>query len=481
MAEGIQYAGEYRLEDATLITPSGNFEDVSGIAIEFNIYEDIFVTGLYGDITLVDVDNVHDTLPIVGQEHLSLSLHTPGLKEVGIKHNFSIYAIARREDLSRGGQILKLSFCSPEVIRNERVRIQGSYSNTIDNIVSEILVKDLKTRKRFFTEVTAGIRHIVSPNFHPHSLINRLAAEAVSQTYAANHFLFYENLSGIHFHSLEYLYSQDHIQMIESDGMDSAGGESDGKRQDPLVEFQRPLEFQINSNNHLLSNIRNGLLGSTMTSYNIFRKDYQVYTYDYFEEFYKGPRANTIPNDTSEWASYPAYSEGTIDPESGDAGDFPDCRIHLTSISSRFDDNLRYDTTNSVDLFKDDEDAAYPYVANGMANMLSRDSRLTELSGGISITAKIKGHTKISAGEMIEVVLPPPKGVKGLKKDRYLSGKFLITKARHNFDNANRNHTVTILASSDDIRSKLPTSDPSVKEGIDKHIQTYGPVRTHVV
>ena len=110
MAEGIQYAGEYRLEDATLITPSGNFEDVSGIAIEFNIYEDIFVTGLYGDITLVDVDNVHDTLPIVGQEHLSLSLHTPGLEEVGIKHNFSIYAIARREDLSRGGQILKLSF-----------------------------------------------------------------------------------------------------------------------------------------------------------------------------------------------------------------------------------------------------------------------------------------------------------------------------------------------------------------------------------
>jgi len=479
MAERIQYAGEYHLKSARITTPNGGGIDVTGTSVEFNIYEDIFVTGLYGDITIIDVDNIAEAVPIVGQEYLTIHMTTPGLEEIAIMHNFSIYAIARREDLSKGGQVLKLSFCSPEVVRNERVRIQRSFHNTIDNIVSDILVNDLKTEKRFFTEVTAGIRNVVSPNFHPHSLINRLTTEAVSQNNASNHFLFYENLHGIHFHSLEYLYAQGHVQLIESDGMDSAGGEFGGSRQDPLVEFQRPLEFQINSNNHMLSNIRSGLLGSTMTSYNIFRKNYNIYTYDYFEEFYKTSRANT--NETNyEQASYPLYSEGSVSRDSGDVGDFPDSRIHLTSISSDFEDNLRYDMSHSVDAFKDLGLLAYPFVANGMANMLSRDSKLAELTGGISVTMKVHGHTKITVGEMIKVVLPPPKGVKGLKQDRYLSGKFLITKARHNFDNANRRHTITLLASADDIRSKLAPSNPITKQELDDVVYQ-GPRRTHVV
>ena len=480
MAERIQYAGEYHIKGALIVTPAGNSIDVSGTAIEFNIYEDIFVTGLYGDITIIDVDNIAESTPIIGQEFLAVNITTPGLEDIPIQHNFSIYAVTRREDLSKGGQLLKLSFCSPEVVRNERIRVQRSFVNTIDNIISSILINELKTEKKFSTEVTAGIRNIVSPNFHPHSLINRLTAEAVSQSHAANHFLFYENLHGIHFHSLEYLYSKSHIQMVESDGMDSAGGEFEGKKQNPLVDFQRPLSFQINSNNHLLSNIRNGLLGSTMTSYNIFRKNYNIYTYDYFDEFYKTPRTNTdrLMTDGGEFGSFPMYSDGAIDKDSGDVGDFPDSRIHLTSISSASNDGIRYDMSHSVDIFAN-TDGEYPFIANGMANMLSRDSKLTELSGGISVTMKLHGHTKISVGELIEVRFPPPKGVKGVTTDRYLSGKFLITKARHTFDNANRKHTVTLLASSDDLRKKLPRSNPMAKEMVDDATQK-GPRRTHV-
>ena len=111
MAEPLQYAGEYHLHEAEIIPPSGDSIQVTNTAIEFSIYEDIFVSGLYGDITIVDTDSLTEIVPIIGQEQLVLHITTPGLEDSPIRHNFSIYAIARREDLSKGGQVLKLLFC----------------------------------------------------------------------------------------------------------------------------------------------------------------------------------------------------------------------------------------------------------------------------------------------------------------------------------------------------------------------------------
>ena len=61
--------------------------------------------------------------------------------------------------------------------------------------------------------------------------------------------------------------------------LDSAGGESGTIKSNPIVEYRRPLEFQVNTSSHLISNIRNGLLGSKMTTYNIFRKNYEKYDF----------------------------------------------------------------------------------------------------------------------------------------------------------------------------------------------------------
>ena len=471
MSEPLKYAGEYHLKDAFILSPSGITIQVTNSAIEFNIYEDIFVTGLYGDVTIIDTDSLTEIVPIIGQEQLVLHITTPGLEERPIKHNFSIYSIGRREDLSKGGQILKLNFCSPEILQNERTRVSKSYSNQIDNIVSDVLVNTIKTKKQFYTETTAGIRKIVSPNFHPFGLINRLATEAISSRYGANHFLFFENLFGINFYSLEYLFSKPIVQKIISDGMDSAGGPRETAHSDPIFDYMNPLEFQINTNNHLISNIKSGLLNSKMTTYNIFRKDYKEYQYQYFDQFYKTPRLNS-----KEDKSHPIYSSAPNIRSGQNISQYPDSKIHLSSISSTMNDNLRYDMTHSVT----ETGALYPFVTDGITNILSRESKLAEMTNGPSVTMKILGHTGITVGKVIQVVMPPSTNDSDAQQDKYLSGNFLITKTRHTFNNATRRHEIVLLAAADGVGTRLPPSIKASKSEGDSLADHTGPRRTIV-
>ena len=479
MAQEMQYVGEYHLNEMFIMAPSGKSENLIGNVLNFNIYEDLFVNALYGDITIIDVDSMSETLPIIGQEQLVLNVTTPGLEIAPIINNFSVYTIERREDISKGGQVLKLSFCSPEVLRNERIRVSRSYTNTIDNIVADVLTNEIKTEKTFRTEATSGIRKIVSPNFHPYNLINNLTLESVSQKFGANHFLFYESLRTINFISMEYLYTLPSVGEIEADGADSSGGESETIKSNPIVEYKRPLEFQVNTSSHLISNIRNGLLGSKMTTYNIFRKNYEKYDFGYFNEFYRLPRTNTSKRDGTFGSSFAVYSDGHYDSDQKNIGEYPDSKIHLTSISSSRLAGNRWDTTHSVDLFTGTE-GAYPYTTNGKSNILSRESKIAGLINGVSITMKVHGHTMMGVGDKLTVKFPAAKISEDRQQDRYLSGDFLITSARHIFNNETRNYQILLSATSDDLRAPLPDSTAATKSFTDAYAGLNGAKRVQV-
>ena len=59
------------------------------------IFEDINSPSLSGNITILDIDNIMENAPMIGQEYLSLKISTPSLEEemidfgenIGIKKN----------------------------------------------------------------------------------------------------------------------------------------------------------------------------------------------------------------------------------------------------------------------------------------------------------------------------------------------------------------------------------------------------------
>ena len=76
MTQGVQYAGEFIIEEAVLTSPNGLKTDILNdlALIEINIFEDIFRSSITGSILVGDTRNIISKLPIMGQEKLSLKI-----------------------------------------------------------------------------------------------------------------------------------------------------------------------------------------------------------------------------------------------------------------------------------------------------------------------------------------------------------------------------------------------------------------------
>ena len=445
----IKFAGEYEVKELVIHTSSGSTINVVNSIVSIDIYESMFSTSLSGSITIVDVDDLATNGPIIGQEYLSLKLTTPGLDQEEIDFTnttFCIYKIVSRETGSQNAQLLTLSFTTPELLKNSRTRISKSYTDSIDNIVKSILTDEryINTNKNVYIEPTSGIRKVVVPNVNPYDFITNLATEALSKQHSSPHFLFFENTKGIHFKSIENILSDEVIgeyTVSELGPLVGAGATKDGKGKivDIEEEFRRVLEFQINSNNDMLMNIKGGMLGSKNIEYNMYSKSYSSKEYKYFDDFEKFPRMNDNA----------VYNNNEIDVEGNNIGNFSDARIHLNSISSE----------NELDTRHTNEKSEYKYAPNEInESILHRQAKFMELNSSISVSLKITGNTTIAAGQKMRLIVPTKGRVhEGNEFDPYYTGDYIITKLRHNFDQTTKKHEIFLQASQESFEKDLPS------------------------
>ena len=441
--KGIRHAGEYTLTDLKLLASSGEVIDLNLNYISIDIYENMFSNGLTGSITIIDTNNLIMNTPIIGQEFLSFKIMTPGLDNIPIdftEHVMAVYKIDTR-DADRGFETFQLHFCSPELLRNNRVRLSKSYDGNISDTVNRILKdkKSVNTRKELFIESTLGNKKIISPNKNPYSLIKDLTTDAISDN-GSPHFVFFENLHGIHFRTLDSLYNQSAVaEFTASDrgDVDFKGGGVSNFEED----LKRVLKYQFGSNNDTRRNIKSGMFGSKTISYNIFQKNYEVRKYDYFEEFDSFGRVSGVGD------NFPIYSKGAVD-FANSLSDFKDAKIYLHSTSKDTNglDTQHYVGTNTN------------YTPNDIEKTIAhRESKSTELDNGVKINMEINGNTTIRMGSIIDFQLPLVGTVHTDDEyDVYHSGRFLITKARHSFEKINNRYIIYMSAVKDSFNQELP-------------------------
>ena len=346
MAE-VQYAGEYELQTCEIIASSGVVADISNNIVEINLFENIFSSSLTGSIIFADTNNLTDNLPIIGQEYISIKIITPGMEDSTIdftENVFCLYEVGNKTPATPKSEIVEIKFCSPELLRNERVRISKSFKETTDQIIKSILEnpKYLNTKKKIYLESTAGIRKIVSPNYHPFHLIQNLTRESISKYDDSPHFLFFENLNGFNFRTIQNLYSQG------SQGEYHVGDV--GFSQNVDQDYKRIINFSIPSRNNSLADIKGGMLGSSLIMHDIYNKKYQKSKFEYFENHDKYMRL-----ESSSIGAPPKYNNILID-EENTIENFTDARIHLhpTSITENDIDSqfIEYSSTqNPYDKF----------------------------------------------------------------------------------------------------------------------------------
>jgi len=339
-------------------------------------------------------------------------------------------------------QLINVSFTSPEMLIDKRVRVSKSYTDTIDGIVTSILRDEryINTLKELYVEPTAGIRKVVCPNLHPFNFITNLATESVSLKDGNPFFMFYESTQGINFRSIESLFAE------STSGDYAVGdfGQNEGKKQDVAKDFARIIDFEISSNSDMLANIVSGMLGSSIIEYNIYNKSFEKFRYNYFADFEKFDRIDENP----------LYNTNEIDEFGNNVGSFGDARIHL------------HPTTGSGDLDTShtNETSSYSYVPNKLnESILFRRAKIMELNNAVSITMKINGNTTIAAGQTINLTVPVSGRIHEKENDEYYSGRYLITKLRHSFSQTDKKHEILLTASKDSFGKELPLGTSAVE------------------
>ena len=437
----IQYAGQYEVKELLVYTSSGAVLNLRNAIQSINIYESMFSTSLSGSITILDVDDIATIGPVIGQEYMKLRLTTPDLDEDEIDFTnttFAIYKVDSRISGSQNAQLLTLSFTTPELLKNNRIRLSKSYTGTIDEIVKNVLTEEssINTIKDVYVEETSGIRKIIAPNINPFNFITTLATEALSAKYGSPHFFFFENTKGLHFKSMESILADDAIGFFTTSDLGPI--DEIQKKPDVQVDFERVRDFQINTNNDMLMNISGGMLGSKDIEYNIYNKSYKTREYKYFDDFDNYPRLNENT----------VYNDNEIDVEGNTVGDFTNARIHLHSVSSE----------DGIDTQHTNDKAEYKYSPNRLNEaILQRQAKFMELNSGVGVSMEIAGNTIIAAGQKMRLVVPVTGRVHADELDPYYSGNYIITKLRHNFSQADKKHTIYLQASQESFEGSLPS------------------------
>ena len=449
MASGIQYAGEYTLEDVRLFASSGNIIPLNGLTVSISLFENIFSPTMSGTITLLDANSIVSNLPIIGQEFLSFKIKTASITEGGTsiidftKNPFSVYKIDQRIE-GTNSELITLHFASPEMLRNLRTRVSKSYTNTIDNIAIDVIQNSryINSKKDLFVEETVGVRKIISPNSNPFTFIQKLSSEAISKNNGSPFFLFYENKEGFNFRSLDSLYAQP-ITAEYNTGEFYHQESSGTVVKNVLEEYSRPISHEMVAVNDTVSNVRGGLLASDLITYDIYSKKYERKNFRYFNNF----------NDYGRLGNSPIYNTNFIDEFDNTVDNFTNANIHLHPTSK----NNGSDAQHYV-LDPTAKNIKSLYSPNGIENtLLPRQSKFVELNKGVSLNVKVHGSTNISVGQIIQFNKQTVGNANESGDfDPYYTGRYIISNLRHIFDLApKKEHSIVMSLVKDGYEQEL--------------------------
>ena len=454
---GVQYAGDFKIEKAQLISPTGGranlLTDVH--IVEINIFEDIFKNAIVGSIIIADTKNIITQLPIMGQEFLRLKIATPTLtsKRDVIDFSDTSFAVQRitlRKEINIGGQVYELDFISQEAIKNTQRKISKSYTNAkgnIGEIVSDLLTKDkdgIKTSKDVIIEPTTGNRRYVIPNLNPFTAINILSEEAMSKvgqndSTPSPHYLFFENKDGLNFRSLQSLYNQEPRDTFHVGDMGFDEKTTEDKESGKLIQnYKRVLAYEIKTRNDLFQSGASGMLGGRLITHDIFKKNYNVRTYNYFnDDDFENNRRLSESGSASR-----IYSKSRF--FVSDFSNSTTMVVPTSKTNKGFD--AQHTTSKKLDGFSD--------ATRLDETSLQRRSRMNEYGGGLAIQMVIHGRTTLTVGDLIYLYVPSL-GDSEIK-NKFYSGTYLITKLRHTFDARVKAHEITMEVAKDGLSEDIP-------------------------
>ena len=414
----LQFAGEYVVDECSIITTSGKSFNIKEIVEEINIYENIYTASVTGSILVKDTTNIVNNFPIVGEERLVLKILTPQSKpepETTIDYTLSplmIYKVNLQEGDGENAQIVSLQFGSIEGFRNNTAKVSQSFSGQPSQIVEKILrdTTYLGSKKTFYYEPTANNVKVVFPNVRPFKCIQHLSNISNSQVNNASpSFVFYETTKGFHFRTFDSICREEPKFSFK----ETIGAQLN---EQGIVDVQSNMDnivnYQIVSSRDTNQNISSGMLSSKLITHDVYNKRVDLYKYDYLSNFDRD-----IHPDNGE--STPIISTAKDPDTNKSLTDHEDTKLFVTSTASGYSFS---------------ENGNYPYQSDNKIETLQRKhSRKEQFDKGLILNVEINGQTFIQAGDKIDLSIGATSAFTNDKIDKNLSGGYVVTHLRHTF------------------------------------------------
>ena len=440
MAE-LQYAGEYEITHCKILTTSGNEFDVLPVVEDIIIFESIFSNTISGQITIQDTSDIVNNGPIIGEEKLQLKLFTPQENEKPetvidfTKTPLDIYKIGAYMGTSEKANLVTLIFTSQETSKNALSKISRSYKGTCSDMVEKILRDKtyLDSDKKLTLEETNGNKKIIIPNMKPFKAITMLTRQSNSKNFKNSpSYLFYETTKGFNFRSIDGLCSQEPTFRYTENVPDRL---VDGGK-DAQANLETINSFSIVSPRDTIGNIYEGMLSANLKVHDVYNKKVTEFNYNYFDDFEKDIHLEKKP-----------FISETVDK-------------NTNKNYADYSDSMNFVTiTSDAKTFNEGDN--YPYASDDNDKILMRrNSRLRQFQNSITLNMTVPGNTNIQAGDIIDVTLGASSTVTERTNDPNYSGKYLITKIRHNFNNslAEITHTINMTVVKDSVDYDYPNS-----------------------
>jgi hypothetical protein len=387
--------------------------------VEITIYEDIRANSLVGEVVLADAFNYAETIPLVGNEKITIEYRTRGKKVEVIKLEGRVFTILGKNRTSgEKAEVYKLVFRSQGSFIDHTKRVSSSLKGTISSMVSKVFADYMKDVP-IFVDPTVGQYAYTIPFWSPKSTASWLARRAVASSSPDNPscFVFYEDVDGFHF--------KDMTKKIRKDSNYTFRVEPpSGKNITDLSNYlTRVQEFNLDKFFDRLEEYNSGVHSGILAVHDLTSKRMIVNTLDYNQDFRNYKRLNENPI-------------------------FPSTNNEFAGAKAGFYNVLPTQTKRYDSVEKPEDYEKY---------FLKRRSIVSQLFSHTA-SATVPGNSSLRLLDTVTFEVPKMGYMSADEtnwKDIYLSGKYLITAMKHVI-NRQTGFTTTMELSKDSLIEPIP-------------------------
>ena len=391
----------YNLAEVILTPSKGEARNITDLVGQISIRESLYAGSLQCSINILDAANVLEKLKVVSGEVLDLTITrrlTNGQSDK-YSHTFRIAEVSSFAKLKPGTQTYVFKCISEHAYMSQLKTISKPFNNVPGQLIKNICTDELKIDPKELSINTETKQTItgVYPRMRPMYLINWLTRRSYDN---GSPFFFYETLGqGIFFDSYENMINKkSYNEYMHSPFINTTIGSAENIKQ--LKNKILKIATDLNMSKYV--DVANGAYSSTLHTLDIATKTYKKSTYTYGKDL-KLNKNGVLPSKL----------------------EFNDRAIESHRESTNFYVSLN---TSAVS-------GGSNYHAPNDTDMLTANAYIENMDGTV-LTINIYGDFKLSVGMVItcNIMKSVENADNKRGKDKYLSGKYLVTSIDHRFE-----------------------------------------------